>query len=190
MELDYDGGVPAWGLTGGGSEVGEKLQGVKAVLPSYLSGAKMAGRAGPHGDPGRRRRGSSSARWMWCSRAAMEGLVSFTGSRRNCGRGCRGSGEAMVVCPRWTRRSPEKSTSGDGGSGARGEMRMQESAKWREEKLLNILDQQRRVGEARTGASHDGGEVAAGQSSGRGGATWSAREKARGRELGRRPAWR
>jgi hypothetical protein len=32
--------------------------------------------------------------------------------------------------------------------------------------------------------------VAAGQSSGRGGATWSAREKARGEELGWRPAWR
>jgi hypothetical protein len=42
-------------LTGGRSEVGEKLQGVKAVLPSYLSGDKMAGRAGPHGDPGQRR---------------------------------------------------------------------------------------------------------------------------------------
>jgi hypothetical protein len=39
------------------------------------------------------------------------------------------------------------------------------------------------------GASHNGGEVAAGQSSGRGGATWSAREKARGEELGRRPVW-
>jgi hypothetical protein len=39
------------------------------------------------------------------------------------------------------------------------------------------------------GASHDGGEVAAGQSSGRGGATWRAREKARGEELGREPAW-
>jgi hypothetical protein len=38
-------------------------------------------------------------------------------------------------------------------------------------------------------ASLDGGEVAAGQSSGRGGATWSAREKAKGEELGRRPAW-
>jgi hypothetical protein len=44
-------------------------------------------------------------------------------------------------------------------------------------------------GEARTGASHDGGEVTAGQSSGRGGATWSAWEKARGEELGRRPIW-
>jgi hypothetical protein len=67
-----------------------------------------------------------------------------------------------MVCPRWTGRSPEKGTGGDGGSGARGEMRMQESAKWREGKLLNVLDQQRRVGEARTGASHDGGEVVAG----------------------------
>jgi hypothetical protein len=36
--------------------------------------------------------------------------------------------------------------------------------------------------------SHDSGEVAAGQSSGRAGATWSAREKARGEELGRRLA--
>jgi hypothetical protein len=64
-----------------------------------------------------------------------------------------------------------------------------ERVKWREGKLLNVLDQQRRVGEARTGASHDGGEVAVGQSSDRGGATWSAWEKARGEELGRRPAW-
>jgi hypothetical protein len=38
------------------------------------------------------------------------------------------------------------------------------------------------------GISHDGGEVAAGQSSGRGGVTWSAREKARGEELGQRLA--
>jgi hypothetical protein len=42
-------------LTGGGSEVGEKLQGVKAVLRSYLSGAKIVRRVSPHGDPGRRR---------------------------------------------------------------------------------------------------------------------------------------
>jgi hypothetical protein len=55
VELDHGGGVPTWRLTGGGSEVGEKLHGVKAVLPSYLSGAKIAGRAGPHSDPGRRR---------------------------------------------------------------------------------------------------------------------------------------
>jgi hypothetical protein len=48
----WNGGDPKR-LTSGGSEVGEKLQGVKAVLPSYLSGAKMAGRTGPHGDPGR-----------------------------------------------------------------------------------------------------------------------------------------
>jgi hypothetical protein len=45
-------------------------------------------------------------------------------------------------------------------------------------------------GEARTGARHDDGKVAAGQNSSRGGATWSAWEKARGKELERRPAWR
>jgi hypothetical protein len=45
-------------------------------------------------------------------------------------------------------------------------------------------------GEARTGARHDSGKVAAGQNSSRGGATWSAWEKARGKELERRPAWR
>jgi hypothetical protein len=55
VELNHGDGVPVWRLTGGGSEVGEKLQGVKVVLPGYLSGAKMAGRAHPHGDPGRRR---------------------------------------------------------------------------------------------------------------------------------------
>jgi hypothetical protein len=99
------------------------------------------------------------------------------------GRGCGG-------LPTVSRARRRQRTGGDGGSGARGEMQMQESVKWREEKLLNILDQQRRVGEARMGASHDGGEVAAGQSSGRGRATWSAREKTRGEELVRRPAWR
>jgi hypothetical protein len=55
VELNHGDDGPTWRLTGGRSEVGEKLQGVKVVLPSYLSGAKMAGRAGPHGDPGRRR---------------------------------------------------------------------------------------------------------------------------------------
>jgi hypothetical protein len=74
-------------------------------------------------------------------------------------------------------------------SEARGEMRVQERVKWRERGLLKVLDQQRRVGEARTGASHDDGKVAAGQSSCRGGATWSAREKAKGEKLGRRLAW-
>jgi hypothetical protein len=54
IELNYGGGVPAWQLTGGGPEVEEKLQGVKAVLPSYLSGAKTAGRMGSHGNPERR----------------------------------------------------------------------------------------------------------------------------------------
>jgi hypothetical protein len=54
VELNHGDGVSVWWLTGGGSEVGEKLQGVKAVLPTYLSGAKMAGKAGPHGNPGRR----------------------------------------------------------------------------------------------------------------------------------------
>jgi hypothetical protein len=71
---------------------------------------------------------------------------------------------------------------------ARGELRAQGRANWRERELLKVLDQPRRVGEARTGASHYGGEVAAGQSSGRDGATWSAWEKARGEKLGRRPA--
>jgi hypothetical protein len=45
-------------LTGCGSEVGEKLQGVEAVHPSYLVGARTAGRAGPHDDPRRRRNGA------------------------------------------------------------------------------------------------------------------------------------
>jgi hypothetical protein len=44
-------------------------------------------------------------------------------------------------------------------------------------------------GKTCTGASHDSGEVAAERCSGRGGAAWRAREKARGEGLGRRPAW-
>jgi hypothetical protein len=40
--------------------VGEELQGVEAVHPIYLAGARTAGRVGPHDDPGWRREGS---RW-------------------------------------------------------------------------------------------------------------------------------
>jgi hypothetical protein len=83
MELDHGGGVLAWQLTGGGSKVGEKLQVVEAVLLSGLLGARTVGKTRSHGDPGRRRRGSSLARWMQCLRAVMEGLVSFTGSQRS-----------------------------------------------------------------------------------------------------------
>jgi hypothetical protein len=119
----------------------------------------------------------------------MDGLASFTGSLRSYGRGCRGSGGAGVVCPRWTGGFAGEEHGRRRRSEARGEMNMQERAKWREEELLKVLDQKRRVGEAHTSASHDGGEVAAGQSLGRGGAAWRAREKARGEELGRRPAW-
>jgi hypothetical protein len=51
MELDPSGSVPAWWLTGGGSEVGEKLQGVEAVILSGLSGARTVGKMHSHGDP-------------------------------------------------------------------------------------------------------------------------------------------
>jgi hypothetical protein len=46
----------------------------------------------------------------------------------------------VVVCPRWTGGSSEKNSNGDGGSEARGEMRVRERAKWRERELLNALD--------------------------------------------------
>jgi hypothetical protein len=58
-------------------------------------------------------------------------------------------------------------TGGDDGSGARDEMRLQERAKWWEGKLLKVLDQKKKGGGGTHGASHDGGKVAAGQSSGR-----------------------
>jgi hypothetical protein len=51
--------------------------------------------------------------------------------------------------------------------GARGEMRVRERAKRREEELLKALDWKRRAGGLHTGAIHDGGKVAAEQSSGR-----------------------
>jgi hypothetical protein len=70
--------------------VGEKLQESKAARLITLARARMAGRTGSHGGPGQRRRGSSSARWMECLRAAMERLVSFTGSRQSYRGGCHG----------------------------------------------------------------------------------------------------
>jgi hypothetical protein len=63
--------------------VGEKLQESKAVQLITLARAGTAGGMGSHGDPGRRQRGSSSARWMKCLRVVMERLVSFMGSRRS-----------------------------------------------------------------------------------------------------------
>jgi hypothetical protein len=39
-------------------KVGEELQGVEAVHKSCLAGARMAGKVGPHGDPGRWREGA------------------------------------------------------------------------------------------------------------------------------------
>jgi hypothetical protein len=55
-----------------------------------LARAGTVGGMGSHGDLERRRRGSSLARWMQCLRAAVEGLVSFTGSRRSYRGGCCG----------------------------------------------------------------------------------------------------
>jgi hypothetical protein len=109
----------------------------------------MAGRAGPHGDPGRQRGG-----------ARRRGGCGAQGQRWKGWRASRDHGEAMggaVVDQEglgWSAHggqgvSPEKNTGGDGGSGVRGEMRGQKRAKWREGKLLKVLDQKRRVGEAR-----------------------------------------
>jgi hypothetical protein len=48
MELDHGGGVPAWRLTGGGSEVGEKLQGSKTVRLITLVRVEVVGRIDLH----------------------------------------------------------------------------------------------------------------------------------------------
>jgi hypothetical protein len=56
MELDHGGGVPAWRLTGGGSEVGEKLQGSKTVRLITLARVEVVGRIDLHGRPRGRRR--------------------------------------------------------------------------------------------------------------------------------------
>jgi hypothetical protein len=64
--------------------VGEELQGAEAVHKSRLAGARMAGRAGPAATQDGGERGRSTARWIRCSRVAMEGMASFTGTRRSC----------------------------------------------------------------------------------------------------------
>jgi hypothetical protein len=56
IELDCGGGVPAKGFTGGGLEVGEKLEGSKAVRLITLARVEVVGKMGPHGRPKRRRR--------------------------------------------------------------------------------------------------------------------------------------
>jgi hypothetical protein len=55
--LDYGGGVPVRGFTGGGPEVGEKLEGNKAVQLVTLARVEVVERIDLHGRPRRRRRG-------------------------------------------------------------------------------------------------------------------------------------
>jgi hypothetical protein len=62
MELDYGDGVPAWGFTGGGPEVGEKLEGSKAVRLSTLVRVGVVRKADPHSRPRRRWRGQRRQR--------------------------------------------------------------------------------------------------------------------------------
>jgi hypothetical protein len=57
MELDHGGGVPAWQLTGGGLEVGEKLLGSKTVRLITLARVEVVGRIDLHGRPMRGWRG-------------------------------------------------------------------------------------------------------------------------------------
>jgi hypothetical protein len=57
MELVYGGGVPVRGFTGGGPEVGEKLEGNKAVRLITLARFEVVEEVDFHGRPRRRRRG-------------------------------------------------------------------------------------------------------------------------------------
>jgi hypothetical protein len=78
MELDYGGGVPARGFTGGGPEVGKKLEGSKVVRLSTLVRIGVVGKVGSHGRPRRRRRGrrrrrcsGDQRRGRSCARASV-----------------------------------------------------------------------------------------------------------------------
>jgi hypothetical protein len=55
-----------------------------------------------------------SGRPNWSSKVVEWRAMSFTGLRWSYGRGYHGLGGAMVVCPWWIGRSPEKNSSGDG----------------------------------------------------------------------------
>jgi hypothetical protein len=97
--------------------VGEELQGAEAVHKSCLAGSRMAGRAGPHGDPrwrreGARRRGGFGAqgrRWRgWrASREQGEAAGGVGVDREETGRTVHGGGQrrrgsstaAVVLCP-------------------------------------------------------------------------------------------
>jgi hypothetical protein len=57
MELNHGDNVPARWLIGGGSEVGEKLQGSKMVRLSTLARVRMVRKVDLHGRPRWRRRG-------------------------------------------------------------------------------------------------------------------------------------
>jgi hypothetical protein len=85
--------------------VGEELQGVEAVHRSYLAGARTAGRAGPHGDPGRRREGdrrqggfsARGHRWRgWrASREQGEAVGGVGVDREEAGRAVHGGAEQL-----------------------------------------------------------------------------------------------
>jgi hypothetical protein len=57
MELNHSDGAPAWRLTGGGPEVGEKLQGNKAVQLVTLARVEVVEEVDSHTRPRRWRRG-------------------------------------------------------------------------------------------------------------------------------------
>jgi hypothetical protein len=76
--LNYGGGVPARGFTGGGPEVGENLQGNKVVQLVTLARVEVVEEVDSHGRPRRRRRGQrrrrcsgdQHRRWS-CARASV-----------------------------------------------------------------------------------------------------------------------
>jgi hypothetical protein len=57
MERDCSSGVPVRGFTDGGPEVGEKLEGNKAVRLITLARVEVVRKMGPHGRPRWPRRG-------------------------------------------------------------------------------------------------------------------------------------
>jgi hypothetical protein len=61
IELNYGGGVPARGFTGGGPEVGDKLEGNKAVRLITLARVEIVEKVDSHCRPRRRRRSTATA---------------------------------------------------------------------------------------------------------------------------------
>jgi hypothetical protein len=132
MELDYDGGVPTVGVQEGGEEMARKLLRVLVVLMvssvrskrGWSGGSAVSRTAAEEKNTGECREGRTEAQRSQLKGGELQRVKAKLWEGPSWIR--KGWGGLPTV----SRTRRRRRAGGDGGSGARGEMRMQERAKW------------------------------------------------------------